>query len=398
MCNYFIDNREELKGAKGKDGIIGEDGIPNWDSNVLNYPDNTLKCDNVNGYRRNLKGACFKEKLISDRIRKMNRNDSRLFWNVYDDSWCRIKKQRNNETFDDWKKRSIKMLLGVNANNEDKKKLDSIFEDKRIKNENFITKDDSDNLCSIICQNNINFEGLCNCRTRKSVNFNICNKPLEKTPWCDVVKRNENERNNDWSLRIYKVMTGRDDHQTSDGGVYHNSITVLKNKEYITKWDADKLCRNACRWYGKGINSENELPGCICEDIKNKYEGGRHNDQAKNWCNSLECRESEGYKSIKNERDKSYGNIENIRDKGYDYDIYSGWYDVQGCGKKTDYCRWVGDKGANHNPAKKTFIPHEDSSRSDGSWDCVIGDDQNVKMMYGATSTKFKYEKLDLSN
>ena len=121
MCNYFIDNREELKGAKGKDGIIGEDGIPNWDSNVLNYPDNTLKCDNVNGYRRNLKGACFKEKLISDRIRKMNRNDSRLFWNVYDDRWCRIKKQRNNETFDDWKKRSIKMLLGVNANNEDKK-------------------------------------------------------------------------------------------------------------------------------------------------------------------------------------------------------------------------------------------------------------------------------------
>ena len=188
----------------------------------------------------------------------------------------------------------IKYRLDVNANNEDKKKLDSIFEDKRIKNENFITKDDSDNLCSIICQNNINFEGLCNCRTRKSVNFNICNKPLEKTPWCDVVKRKENERNNDWSLRIYKVMTGRDDHQTSDGGVYHNSITVLKNKEYITKWDADKLCRNACRWYGKGINSENELPGCICEDIKNKYEGGRHNDQAKNWCNSLECRESEG--------------------------------------------------------------------------------------------------------
>ena len=31
-------------------------------------------------------------------------------------------------------------------------------------------------------------------------------------------------------------------------------------------------------------------------------------------------------------------------------DNYRGWYDVQGCGKCNDYCRWVGNSGSGGNP------------------------------------------------
>ena len=37
-------------------------------------------------------------------------------------------------------------------------------------------------------------------------------------------------------------------------------------------------------------------------------------------------------------------------DAGYE-DEYRGWYDVQGCGKCNDYCRWVGSAGSGGDPA-----------------------------------------------
>jgi len=36
-------------------------------------------------------------------------------------------------------------------------------------------------------------------------------------------------------------------------------------------------------------------------------------------------------------------------DAGYN-DAYRGWYDVQGCGRCNDYCRWVGNSGSGGNP------------------------------------------------
>ena len=36
-------------------------------------------------------------------------------------------------------------------------------------------------------------------------------------------------------------------------------------------------------------------------------------------------------------------------DAGYN-DAYRGWYDVQGCGKCNDYCRWVGNSGSGAHP------------------------------------------------
>ena len=39
-------------------------------------------------------------------------------------------------------------------------------------------------------------------------------------------------------------------------------------------------------------------------------------------------------------------------DSGYP-DSYRGWYDVQGCGKCNDYCRWVGDGGSGGDPTIK---------------------------------------------
>jgi len=35
-------------------------------------------------------------------------------------------------------------------------------------------------------------------------------------------------------------------------------------------------------------------------------------------------------------------------------DFYRGWYDVQGCGKCNDYCRWVGNSGSGGDPKVRT--------------------------------------------
>jgi len=39
-------------------------------------------------------------------------------------------------------------------------------------------------------------------------------------------------------------------------------------------------------------------------------------------------------------------------DDGYN-DEYAGWYDVQGCGRCLDYCRWVGDSGSGGSPEEQ---------------------------------------------
>jgi len=45
-------------------------------------------------------------------------------------------------------------------------------------------------------------------------------------------------------------------------------------------------------------------------------------------------------------------------DAGY-HDAYRGWYDVQGCGRCNDYCRWVGNSGSGGNPS---------NLKKDSSW------------------------------
>ena len=37
------------------------------------------------------------------------------------------------------------------------------------------------------------------------------------------------------------------------------------------------------------------------------------------------------------------------KDPGW-HDEWRGWYDIQGCGKCNDYCRWVGDSGSGGDP------------------------------------------------
>jgi hypothetical protein len=57
-------------------------------------------------------------------------------------------------------------------------------------------------------------------------------------------------------------------------------------------------------------------------------------------------------------------------DPGWGSD-YSGYYDVQGCGKCKDYCRWVGDSGPGGDPRSQLTLP------SGGYWACVISREYN---------------------
>ena len=50
------------------------------------------------------------------------------------------------------------------------------------------------------------------------------------------------------------------------------------------------------------------------------------------------------------------------------WDRYRGWYDVQGCGRCNDYCRWVGNSGSGGDPLQKTV--HEESW-----WSCRLAGD-----------------------
>ncbi|MDB4349653.1 M14-type cytosolic carboxypeptidase [Omnitrophica bacterium] len=71
-------------------------------------------------------------------------------------------------------------------------------------------------------------------------------------------------------------------------------------------------------------------------------------------------------------------------DAGY-YDKYRGWYDVQGCGKCYDYCRWVGNSGPGGNPKHKTIKKMKGKSKS--WWSCRLA---NKKGRY---STRKKWKK-----
>ena len=53
-------------------------------------------------------------------------------------------------------------------------------------------------------------------------------------------------------------------------------------------------------------------------------------------------------------------------DAGYT-DSYRGWYDVQGCGKCNDYCRWVKGTGSGGDPSLKT----EDAEKG-SYWSCRL--------------------------
>jgi len=57
-------------------------------------------------------------------------------------------------------------------------------------------------------------------------------------------------------------------------------------------------------------------------------------------------------------------------DAGYG-DSYRGWYDVQGCGKCLDYCRWVGNSGSGGNP--ETKLQHGSSW-----WSCRLAGDSSA--------------------
>jgi len=51
-------------------------------------------------------------------------------------------------------------------------------------------------------------------------------------------------------------------------------------------------------------------------------------------------------------------------DDGYP-DEYRGWFDVQGCGRCLDYCRWVGDSGSGGDPRERT-------AEADSWWSCRL--------------------------
>ena len=71
-------------------------------------------------------------------------------------------------------------------------------------------------------------------------------------------------------------------------------------------------------------------------------------------------------------------------DAGY-YDKYRGWYDVQGCGKCYDYCRWVGNSGPGGNPKNKTIKKIKGKSKS--WWSCRLAKKK------GRYSTRKKWKK-----
>jgi len=72
-------------------------------------------------------------------------------------------------------------------------------------------------------------------------------------------------------------------------------------------------------------------------------------------------------------------------DAGYD-DEYRGFYDVQGCGKCLDYCRWVGASGSGGDPALQT-------EKGESYWSCSVAgskDPYTAKGHFGATFSQKK--------
>jgi len=64
----------------------------------------------------------------------------------------------------------------------------------------------------------------------------------------------------------------------------------------------------------------------------------------------------------------------NISDVGYP-DAYRGWYDVQGCGRCNDYCRWVGYLGSGGDPKQRMEVNPGNRPYSDHQfsiWSCAL--------------------------
>jgi len=62
-------------------------------------------------------------------------------------------------------------------------------------------------------------------------------------------------------------------------------------------------------------------------------------------------------------------------------DAFRGWYDVQGCGKCNDYCRWVGNSGSGGDPKRGILV------KGDSWWSCRLagGNDRNDEVYTGRT-------------
>jgi len=58
------------------------------------------------------------------------------------------------------------------------------------------------------------------------------------------------------------------------------------------------------------------------------------------------------------------------RGPGYE-DEFRGWYDVQGCGKCNDYCRWVGDSGSGGSP-------EESQEHGSSYWSCRLAGGESL--------------------
>tara|TARA_B100001093_G_scaffold519563_1_gene609158 strand:- start:5772 stop:7508 length:1737 start_codon:yes stop_codon:yes gene_type:complete len=98
---------------------------------------------------------------------------------------------------------------------------------------------------------------------------------------------------------------------------------------------------------------------------------------------NLLCVAKGGRKKTRRKKCKRKNKSKRI-DAGY-YDKYRGWYDVQGCGKCYDYCRWVGNSGPGGNPKNKTIKKIKGKSKS--WWSCRLAKKK------GRYSTRKKWKK-----
>jgi len=118
------------------------------------------------------------------------------------------------------------------------------------------------------------------------------------------------------------------------------------------------------------------------EDLKSGAAKVRPADN-ENWWVYYDDSAKGGRKKTRRKKCKRKNKSKRI-DAGY-YDKYRGWYDVQGCGKCYDYCRWVGNSGPGGNPKNKTIKKIKGKSKS--WWSCRL-----VKKK-GRYSTRKKWKK-----
>jgi hypothetical protein len=78
----------------------------------------------------------------------------------------------------------------------------------------------------------------------------------------------------------------------------------------------------------------------------------------------------------------------NDEDPGYD-DVYRGWYDIQGCGKCYDFCRWVEGSASGGDPSISTV-----NSTSESFWSCRLAGGKTAYTDKGLY-TEWQYAKCD---